>query len=58
MPSLNIATGEVVGRIHRGHRATEFLAFLKEIDGAVPPNMDVHLVIGNYGTHKTAKVRA
>ena len=56
--ALDIATGEVIGRLHRRHRATEFLAFLKEIDRAVPPNMDVHLVMDNYGTHKTAKVRA
>ena len=56
--ALDIATGEVIGRLHRRHRATEFLAFLKEIDRAVPPNMDVQLVMDNYGTHKTAKVRA
>jgi transposase len=48
----------VIGRLHRRHRATEFLAFLKEIDRAVPHDMDVHLVMDNYGTHKTAKVRA
>ena len=56
--ALDIATGEVIGRLHRRHRATEFLAFLKEIDRAVPHDMDVHLVMDNYGTHKTAKVRA
>jgi len=56
--ALDIATGEVISRLHRRHRATEFLAFLKEIDRAVPHDMDVHLVMDNYGTHKTAKVRA
>jgi len=45
--ALDIATGEVIGRLHRRHRATEFLAFLKEIDRAVPRDMDVHLVMDN-----------
>lgn len=56
--ALDIATGEVIGRLHRRHRATEFLTFLREIDKAVPKDLDIHLVMDNYGTHKTAKVRA
>ena len=55
--ALDVATGEVIGRLHRRHRAKEFLAFLEEIDREVPEDLDIHLVMDNYGTHKTEKVR-
>lgn len=56
--ALDVATGEVIGRLHRRHRAKEFLAFLNEVDRQVPEDLDIHLILDNYGTHKTAKVRA
>ncbi len=56
--ALDIATGEVIGRLKRRHRSTEFLAFLKEVDANVPEDMPVHLVMDNYATHKTDKVKA
>jgi transposase len=55
--ALDIATGEVIGQLHRRHRSTEFLKFLRTIDAQVPEQLDVHLVMDNYGTHKTATVR-
>jgi transposase len=55
--ALNIATGKVIGELHRRHRAKEFLAFLGTIDAAVPAKLDVHLVLDNYGTHKTPSVQ-
>ena len=55
--ALNIATGKVIGQLHRRHRAREFLDFLRAIEQAVPPRLDVHLVLDNYGTHKTPSVR-
>jgi len=55
--ALDIATGEVIGRLHRRHRSQEFLKFLKTIDQQVPEDLDVHLVMDNYGTHKTQAVR-
>lgn len=55
--ALDIATGKVIGKLHRRHRATEFLAFLRSIEAAVPEKLDVHLVMDNYGTHKTPAVR-
>ena len=55
--ALDVATGAVIGKCSRRHRATEFLAFLKEIEAAVPEGLDVHLVMDNYATHKTEKVR-
>lgn len=55
--ALNVATGEVIGELHRRHRAKEFLQFLRTIEESVPATLDVHLVLDNYGTHKTAAVK-
>ena len=55
--ALDIATGSVLGKCYRRHRSVEFLDFLKKIEGAVPADLDIHLVLDNYGTHKTALVR-
>jgi transposase len=55
--ALDVATGRVIGRLYRKHRAKEFLAFLREIEKAVPADLDVHLVMDNYATHKTPEVR-
>jgi transposase len=55
--ALDIATGNVLGKCYRRHRSIEFLDFLKKIDATVPADLDVHLVLDNYGTHKTALVR-
>lgn len=55
--ALDIATGKVIGKTYRRHRAAEFLAFLKVIDKQVPAELDVHLILDNYGTHKTQEVR-
>ena len=56
--ALDIATGEVIGQMHRRHRGAEFLQFLRTIEANVPPKMEVHLVMDNYGTHKTPTIRA
>ena len=55
--ALDIATGEVIGELHRRHRSTEFLRFLRTIDANVPAKLDVHLVMDNYGTHKAPSVK-
>lgn len=55
--ALDIATGNVLGKCYRRHRSIEFLDFMKKIDAAVPSELDIHLVLDNYGTHKTALVR-
>ena len=55
--ALDIAIGNVLGKCYRRHRSVEFLDFLKKIDAAVPADLDVHLVLDNYGTHKTALIR-
>lgn len=51
--ALDVATGKVIGQCHRRHRQQEFLKFLKRVDSQVPQALDVHLVMDNYGTHKT-----
>jgi transposase len=56
--ALDVATGQVIGRLHRRHRAAEFLSFLRVINKEVPAELDIHLVLDNYGTHKTEKVRS
>jgi transposase len=55
--ALNTRTGEVLGQCHRRHRSIEFRKFLDRIDQAVPRELDVHLVLDNYQTHKTALIR-
>lgn len=55
--ALDVATGNVIGKCHRQHRHQEFLSFLRTIEKNVPKGQDVHLVMDNYGTHKTPKVK-
>jgi transposase len=55
--ALNAKTGEVIGEMHRRHRAVEFKAFLATIDERIPPDVDVHVICDNYGTHKSPVVR-
>jgi len=55
--ALDIATGRVIGQCYPRHRATEFRRFLDQIEAAVPADLDVHLVMDNYATHKTKLVR-
>ena len=47
-----------MGRITNRHRAKEFLAFLRQIDQAVEPELDVHLILDNSSTHKTKQVQS
>ncbi|MEY9560073.1 IS630 family transposase [Sinorhizobium fredii] len=55
--ALDVASGFVIGKCYKRHRATEFLDFLKQIDANVPPDLDVHIVMDNYATHKTASIK-
>ena len=56
--ALDVASGFVIGKCYKRHRAAEFLNFLKEIDAQVPDGLDVHIVMDNYATHKTPKIKA
>ena len=55
--ALDVATGKVIGELHRRHRSTEFRKFLDRIDAEVPQDLEVHLVLDNYGTHKTPLIQ-
>ncbi len=55
--ALDVQTGKVLGECHRRHRSMEFRKFLDTIDAAVPASLAVHLILDNYGTHKTALIR-
>jgi transposase len=52
-----VATGKVIGQCQRRHRSEEFLKFLEEVDGQLPAEQEVHLILDNYGTHKTPQVK-
>jgi transposase len=54
--AFNCATGEVIGTCYRRHRSAEFRRFLDLVDKQVPQDLEVHLVLDNYGTHKTALI--
>jgi transposase len=54
--ALDVQTGCVIGECHRRHRTVEFRKFLDTIEAAVPPTLDVHRILDNYGTHKTPAI--
>jgi transposase len=54
--ALDVATGKVIGQVHRRHRAVEFRKFLIRIDREVPKSLDVHVILDNYATHKTPAI--
>ena len=56
--ALNVATGHVIGKCYRRHRAAEFLKFLRLIDAAVDASLQIHLILDNYATHKSPTVKA
>ena len=56
--AFDINSGSVIAQSYRRHRHQEFLRFLKLIDTAVPKDLDLHLVLDNYATHKTPAVKA
>src|ERR1700722_1769872 len=51
--AFDLASGSVIAQPYRRHRHQEFLRFLKLIDTAVPKDLELHLVLDNYATHKT-----
>lgn len=54
--ALDVLSGQVIGQLRRRHRSAEFKGFLEQIDAAVPADMQVHVVMDNYGTHKTPAI--
>ena len=55
--ALDTASGKVIGSLHSRHRAIEFKKFLQTIDREVPDDLEVHLILENYSTHKTPMIK-
>jgi len=55
--ALELLQGKVIGQCYKRHRHQEFLRFLRQLDQQFPAHLPLHLVMDNYGTHKTAEVR-
>lgn len=49
--ALDVATGKVIGSLHRRHRAEKFKKFLIKLDKEVPAGLDVHLICDNCEDH-------
>ena len=56
--ALDVKTGTVIGETRRRHRSVEFRKFLDRLDASVPADLDVHIIMDNYGTHKTPLIWA
>jgi transposase len=56
--ALNTAAGQAIGQVASRHRAKKFMGFLRKIDRGTPSELDLHVILDNSSTHKTADVRA
>jgi transposase len=56
--ALSMLDGHVIGDCLPRHRHQEFIRFLKRIDVETPQELDLHLIVDNYGTHKHARVKS
>src|SRR2546426_4577139 len=55
--ALDTAKGEVLTQCRQRHRHQEYLGFLREIEKNVPKNLEVHIIVDNYATHKHLRVK-
>lgn len=56
--AIELAEGRMISDLHRRHRHQEWIKFLKKIDAETPPDLDLHLIVDNYATHKHPQVKA
>lgn len=56
--ALNVATGEVQIACKQRHRHQELLVFLNQLEKNIPKDLDVHVILDNYSTHKHEKIKA
>lgn len=56
--ALELLQGKVIGACMKRHRHQEWLKFLRQIDKQTPPDLDLHLIVDNYSTHKSPQVKA
>lgn len=55
--ALNMLDGKVIGDRMPRHRHQEFIRFLQLVNVKAPPELDLHLIVDNYGTHKHQRVQ-
>ena len=55
--AIELADGRIIAECMPRHRHQEWIKFLKKIDAETPPELDLHLIVDNYSTHKHPKVR-
>ena len=55
--ALDVQSGEVIGECYKKHRHQEFIKFLKIVEKQAPADLDLHLIVDNYSTHKHEKVK-
>ncbi len=55
--ALELKTSQVIAQLKHRHRSVEFRQFLDVIEAQVPVELDVHIIVDNYGTHKSAIIR-
>jgi len=55
--ALDVKAGTIIGECHARHRSREFRTFLDTIEDSVPKDLDVHLILDNYQTHKTPEIQ-
>jgi transposase len=56
--ALNVLEGKVIGACYPRHRNLEFLKFLRRIDREVTKELDIHMILDNYGTHNHPNVKS
>jgi len=55
--ALEVKASHVIGQTHRRHRSVEFRKFLDHVEANLPAELDIHVIMDNYGAHKTALIR-
>ena len=55
--AMNIATGQVLTELHKGHTGAEVLRFCKQIDASVPRGLGVHVMLDNLSAHSTPAIK-
>jgi transposase len=55
--ALDMLEGRLIGQCMPRHRHQEFIKFLQQIDTETPPDLELHLIVDNYATHKHPNVK-
>ena len=54
--ALNVKTGKVMGQCYSRHRSIEFRKFLEHIESNTTKRQEIHMILDNYGTHKSPMI--